>query len=63
MYIRKTHAEYDIQGNYGYGWETVTTELTWREAKEQVKVYRENEPQFAHRVKINSRVKNDDVAA
>lgn len=46
MYVRKTKDEYEIQGYYGgqYGWECVTTEETWKEAKEQVKCYRDNEP-------------------
>ncbi len=42
-YIRKTIDEYEIQGNYGLGWECVTTEDTWKDAKAQVKCYRENE--------------------
>lgn len=38
--------EYDIQGYYGaqYGYECVTTEETYREAKDQLKCYRENDP-------------------
>jgi len=44
-YQRKTIDEYEIQGNYSYhGFEVVTTEATYREAKIQVKCYRENEP-------------------
>ena len=42
MYIRKTRDEYEIQGNYGYGWECETTEETLKEAKAQAKCYREN---------------------
>jgi hypothetical protein len=42
MYKRITKDEYEIQGNYGYGWETETTEETWKEAKVQAKCYREN---------------------
>ena len=41
-YIRKTTDEYHIQGNNGYGWETECIELTWHEAKQQAKCYREN---------------------
>jgi hypothetical protein len=44
MYTRKTVDEYEIQGYYSYGWESVTTEITRREAVEQLKCYRENEP-------------------
>jgi hypothetical protein len=61
MYQRKTHEEYEIEGNYGYGWEVVTTEETYREAREQLKCYRENEPQYAHRLRVR-RVRNE-VAA
>lgn len=50
MYIRKTKDEYEIQGHYGQGWEMVTTEETWREAKNQLKCYNENEP-YPHRIK------------
>jgi hypothetical protein len=42
MYVRKTADEYQIQGNYGYGWETETTEETLKDAKAQLKCYREN---------------------
>lgn len=36
---------YVVQGNYGYGhgWEDLTAERTWKEAKEQLRTYRENE--------------------
>jgi hypothetical protein len=56
MYQRKTYDEYEIQGNYGYGWEMVTTEETRQAAKEQLKCYRENEPNAAHRI-VKIRVK------
>jgi hypothetical protein len=42
MYKRKTEDEYEIQGNNGYGWETETTEVNWKDAKAQAKCYREN---------------------
>lgn len=54
-YIRKTRDEYEIQGHYGYGFECVTTEETWRDAKMQIKCYRENEPGTAFRI-IKKRV-------
>ena len=43
-YIRKTRDEWEIQVNYGYGhgWECDATEETWKDAKAQAKVYREN---------------------
>jgi hypothetical protein len=57
-YKRKTEDEYIVQGNYncGYGWEDVTAESTRKEAKERLKEYRENEPQYPHRL-IKRRVK------
>jgi len=58
MYIRKTADEYEIQGNYGQGWECVTTEETRQEAKSQLKCYNANEPQYAHRI-VKKRVKKE----
>lgn len=43
MYKRKTKDIYILQGNYGYGWEELTYEETYKEAKEQKKVYDDNE--------------------
>lgn len=41
-YVRKTKDVYEIQTNWGYGWDCETTEETWAEAKAQAKCYREN---------------------
>jgi len=35
--------KYEIQGNYGYQWDCLTTEETMKEAREQLAVYRANE--------------------
>ena len=35
--------EYEIQGNYGYGWDTLTTEDTLKLAREQLITYGNNE--------------------
>ena len=35
--------EYEIQGNYGYGWDMLTTEVTLPEARAQLATYRANE--------------------
>jgi hypothetical protein len=51
--------EYEVQGNYGQGWECVTTEATRSEANAQCLTYDMNEPQYAHRVK-RVEVENDD---
>ena len=44
MYERKTEDEFEILGFYKHGWETVTTETTRKDAKENLKAYRINEP-------------------
>lgn len=55
-YKRKTRDEWEIQGNYGQGWEMVTVEDSWKAAKAQAKTYRQNEPQYRHRI-VKKRVK------
>lgn len=50
-YTRKTKDEYEIQGNYGYGWEVLTTEDNSKDARDTLKCYRENEPSVPHRIK------------
>lgn len=50
-YTRKTRDEYDIQQNYGYGWESVDCHDTRKEAKAALKVYRENQPNISARIK------------
>lgn len=57
MYQRKTHDEWTIQGNYGQGWEDVCSYDNRIDAKADYKAYRENEPQYQHRL-IKRRVKN-----
>lgn len=39
-----------VQGSYGCGWEDVNTEENWKEARRSIREYRENEPQYPHRV-------------
>lgn len=41
-YVRKTKDVWEIQVDYGYGWECETTEETSSEAKAQARCYREN---------------------
>jgi hypothetical protein len=43
--------EWVIQGNYGEGWEDVNTETTREDAERSLKEYRENEPQYSHRMR------------
>jgi hypothetical protein len=55
MYKRRTIDEYEVQGNYGHGWEMVITEETRKAAKEQRKCYDNNET-YPHRI-VKKRVK------
>lgn len=61
-YNRKTQDEYAIQGNYGQGYEDVTCESTHHEAILRLKEYRDNEPQYPHRL-IKRRIKIESVKA
>ncbi len=51
---RKTQDVWVVQGNYGYGhgWEDLTAEETYREARQRLREYNENEPQSPHRLKL-----------
>jgi hypothetical protein len=42
--------EYQVKGNYGEGWEVVTTEDTMTEARKRYVEYRENEPEYRHKI-------------
>lgn len=55
-YTRKTKDEYQIHGNYGYGWEELTAEETYKEARAQLRCYNENEPGIPHKI-VKRRVK------
>lgn len=48
--------EYEIQGNYGYGWDMLTTESTRAEALAQLATYRANEsvPLRIQKVKVSA---------
>ena len=48
----KTTKEYIICGNYGQVWEEVNTTETLAEARQSLKEYRDNEPQYSHKLKI-----------
>jgi hypothetical protein len=45
-YQRKTKTLWFVYVNYGNGWEHELTEDTWKEAREQLKTYRANCPQY-----------------
>lgn len=42
MYERKTIDRWDIETNYGYGWEVECSEYTRAEAKRTYREYRDN---------------------
>jgi hypothetical protein len=48
---RTTRDYWSIEGNYGYGWEEVTAEDTWKGARARLKEYRENEHGVSFRVR------------
>lgn len=49
-YTRKTKDVYILLSNYGYGWEEELEEDTLKEAKEQLKTYSENCPNYQYRL-------------
>jgi len=53
-YIRKTRDVYEVEANYGYGhgWESVTAEETYGAARERIREYRENMPEYPYRLKV-----------
>ena len=50
-YVRKTRDVFDVQANYGQGWEDETSEFTHKEARDQIKSYRENGVNVPMRIK------------
>lgn len=52
-YTRKTRDIWNIQQytGYGYGWETVCAEDRWKDARERLREYRENQPEYPVRAK------------
>lgn len=56
MYTRKTRDEWQIHANYGGGWEHETSYDSRYEAKEDLRLYRENAPQYSYRL-VKKRVK------
>ncbi len=41
-YQRKTRDRWDIETNYGYGWEVENSEYTRKDARRSLREYREN---------------------
>lgn len=55
-YVRKTRDKWDIETNYGYGWEVENTEYTREEAKRSLKEYRENTNAMVRCIKRRERI-------
>jgi len=56
MYKRKTFDVHEIRGLYGNYWECVSTESSYKEAKTNLKLYRENERGIAFKI-VKKRVR------
>lgn len=48
--IKKYVTEYTVQGNYGNGWEDLTTSEKYKEAKDDLKSYRLNESKIVFKI-------------
>jgi hypothetical protein len=48
--MRKYNYVFVIQGYYCHGWEDETEEDTRKEARQQLRDYRENMPEYPHRM-------------
>jgi len=63
-YKRKTIDTFEIQGFTSEGWELETTEETYKNAKAQIKIYRAEQPQIQHRIKLKrERIYEDELEA
>lgn len=60
MYKRKTQDEYNILQNTPEGWEIVNCENSYKLARESLKEYRDNQPEYEVKIK-KSRVKISEV--
>lgn len=56
MYKRKTIDVWIVQGNYGQGWEDVTSSESYKEARQDLKDYKENDKNYLYRL-ILKRIK------
>ena len=63
-YVRKTRDEFQVLTNYGYGdgWEISTTEDSRKEALNRLREYRDNMPQYPHRLKkVRVKIETGDI--
>lgn len=49
MRVNKFEYLHVIQGHYGFGWEDVTFENNEKDARQMLKDYRLNQPEYPHR--------------
>jgi hypothetical protein len=49
-WVRRYRVEYDIEGDYGQGFELLTCEDTYPEARRQLKIYQEIAPGHEYRI-------------
>ena len=56
MYVRKTRDRWDIETNYGYGWEVECSEYTLKDAKMNLRAYRDNISGLVRLVKRREKV-------
>jgi predicted PP-loop superfamily ATPase len=57
-YKRKTIDTWEIQVNYGYGWDHATTELSLKDARATAKLYREETLADTKIMKKRERIEN-----
>lgn len=50
----KTETLHVVQGNYGHGWEDLTASAEYKEARADLKAYRENDPAPTRLIKRRS---------
>ena len=58
-YTRKTEDIWNVEGDYGMGFEIVTAEDKLSRARERLREYRENEPGIAFRIRRTREPKCD----
>ena len=58
-YKRKTRDRWDIETNYGYGWEVEISEYTWADAKRSIRAYRENINGLCRLVKRREKIEQE----
>lgn len=60
-YKRKTRDRWDIETNYGYGWEVENSEYTWADAKRSIKEYRDNIKGLCRLVKRREKIEQEET--